>query len=71
MMKTATPGHTCTLPSALLELFAEIIQKGQITIADRYRLRSAILNNNLTDEEKDSINRLFYSIRRGLIKLVD
>lgn len=71
MMKTAISGQTCTLPSALLELFAEIIQKGQMTIDDRYRLRSSILNNNLTEEEKDSINRLFYSIRRGLIKLVD
>lgn len=70
MINTATSGQTCTLPSALLELFAEIIQKGQMTIDHRYRLRSAILNNNLTDEEKDSINRLFYSIRRGLITLV-
>lgn len=71
MMKTAISGQTCSLPSALLELFAEIIQNGQMTIDDRYRLRSSILNNNLTEEEKDSINRLFYSIRRGLIKLVD
>ncbi|MGB5963720.1 MAG: hypothetical protein WBG73_23995 [Coleofasciculaceae cyanobacterium] len=70
MLKTATSGQTCTLPSALLELFAEIIQKGEMTIDHRYRLRSAILNNNLTNEEKDSINRLFYSIRRGLITLV-
>lgn len=70
-MKKNTSEQTCTLPSAYLELFADIIQKGQITIDQRYWLRSAILNNHLNEEEKDSINRLLYSVRRGLLKLVD
>lgn len=70
-MKTNTSEKTCTLPSAYLELFAQIIQKGQMTVDERYRLRSAILNNHLNQEEKDSINRLLYSVRRGLLKLVD
>ena len=70
-MKNYNLKQACTLPSAELELFAEIIQKGEITIADSDRLRSALSNNSLNEEEKDSINRLLYSVRRGLLQLVE
>lgn len=70
-MKTTNSGQTCTLPSASLELFAQVIQNGQITPAEHYRLSRAVLSNTLTQEEKDSINRLLYSVRRGLLNLVE
>lgn len=70
-MKTSNSGQTCTLPSASLELFAQVIQNGQITLAEHYRLSSDVLNKTLTEEEKDSINRLLYSVRRGLLQLVE
>jgi hypothetical protein len=70
-MNTANSGRACSLPSKPLELFAEVIQKGQIERTDRYRLRTALLNYSLTEEENDSINRLLYSVRRGLLKVVD
>lgn len=70
-MRSSNLRQACTLPSASLELFAEIIQKGQITAADHYRLSRALSNNSLDEEEKDSINRLLYSVRRGLLQLVE
>jgi hypothetical protein len=70
-MNTTNFGQACTLPNALIELFAEVIQKGQITFDHRYRLRTALLSHSLTEDEQDSINRLLYSVRRGLVKIVD
>lgn len=69
-MKDASLCQVCPLPSTLAELFAEVNQKGQLTLTDRYRLRAAILNNPLSEDEFDLINRLLYSVRRGLLKLV-
>jgi hypothetical protein len=68
-MKDATLCQVCPLPSTLAELFAEVNQKGQLTLTDRYRLRAAILNNPLNQDEFDLINRLLYSVRRGLLKV--
>jgi hypothetical protein len=69
-MKDATLCQVCPLPSTLAELFAEVNQKGQLTLTDRYRLRAAILNNPLNQDEFDLINRLLYAVRRGLLKVV-
>ncbi|HEY9901070.1 MAG TPA: hypothetical protein V6D43_01355 [Candidatus Sericytochromatia bacterium] len=63
--------QACALPSTLLELFAEVIQQGKITFSHRYTMRTALLSPSLTEDEKDSINRLLYSVRRGLVKVVD
>jgi hypothetical protein len=63
--------QACALPSTLLELFAEVIQQGKITFSHRYTMRTALLSHSLTEDEKDSINRLLYSVRRGLVKVVD
>lgn len=70
-MKTINYGQTCALPSRLLDLFAEVIQKGKITLDDRYTLKTEILNAPLTEDEKDSINRLVYSVKRGLLEVVE
>ena len=59
------------LPSALGELFAKTNDTGEITLADRYGLMAAILNESLSQEEEFSINRLLRAVRRGRIKLVD
>lgn len=70
-MKTTNYGQTCVLPSRLLDLFAEVIQKGELTLDDRSKLKTEILNTPLTEEEKDSINRLVYSVKRGLLDVVE
>ncbi len=64
-----TPIHL--IPSALAELFAEVNHNGYITLADRYGLMAAIFDENLTEEDKRSIDRLLRSVCRGKIKLVN
>ncbi|MGF1495324.1 MAG: hypothetical protein ACFB8W_00675 [Elainellaceae cyanobacterium] len=40
-------------------------------MADRYGLMAAILNSNLSQEEREAIDRILWSVRRGRIKMVD
>ena len=46
------------LPCAIADLTAQVTSSGQITVADRYGLMTAILNDNLSDDERDAIDRL-------------
>lgn len=64
-----TPIHL--IPSALGELFAEVNDTGCITLADRYGLMAAIFDDSLTEEDKQSIDRLLRAVHRGRIKLVN
>ncbi|MBD2484359.1 hypothetical protein [Planktothrix sp. FACHB-1365] len=58
-------------PIPLEELFGQIMFSSVVTRSDRQHLRSAILGESLTDDEKAIINRLLYNVRRGWVKLVD
>lgn len=59
------------LPTALSDLFAEVTSTGNITLADRYGLKAAILENGLSEEEQTMLDRLLYSVRRGRLQMVD
>jgi hypothetical protein len=59
------------LPTALYELFATASVSGRLTLADRYGLMAALLEESLLDEELCVINRLLYAVRQGRIALVD
>jgi hypothetical protein len=59
------------LPGAISDLFAQVSTSGKITLADRYGLMAALLEESLTQEERDSIERLLRSVRRGRLKIVD
>lgn len=59
------------LPSGLGELFAKVNTTGEITLADRYGLMAAILDESLSQEEQFSINRVLRSVCRGKIKVVN
>ncbi len=61
------PAHL--IPGAIPELFAKVSSSGKITIADRYGLKSALLQDSLTSEERDSIDRLLRAAYRGRLKL--
>jgi hypothetical protein len=61
----------CLLPGAIADLFAQANESGRLTQADCYGLKAAILSNNTTAEEKASINRLLYAIRRRRIQIDD
>jgi len=59
------------LPNALPELFAQVSATGQLTQADRYGLLAAFLDQAIEPDQHRMIDRIFYGIRRGWIKLVD
>ena len=59
------------LPGAVSELFAQASSSGKITKADQYGLMAALLEDSLTQEEKDSIERLIRAWRRGRMRIVE
>ncbi|MEO0489485.1 MAG: hypothetical protein AAF215_07250 [Cyanobacteria bacterium P01_A01_bin.123] len=59
------------LPGALSELFARSSTTGQITLADRYGLMAALLEDALTEEDQRVLNRLLRAICKGQIAIVD
>lgn len=58
-------------PVALDEMFARIWNAGQLTRAERRTLKSVVLNNSLSQEEQDVLNRIFHAVRRGWLKICD
>ncbi|MFB2879207.1 hypothetical protein [Floridanema aerugineum] len=52
-------------------LCGQIMVTGRITISDRYQIRSALLNDTLSEPEQILINRLLYGIRHGLLRIID
>ncbi|MGB7442620.1 MAG: hypothetical protein WA919_16270 [Coleofasciculaceae cyanobacterium] len=59
------------LPGALSELFAQTTISGCITVADRYGLMAALLEEKLDLEERRVIDRLLAAVRRGRLQLSD
>ncbi len=59
------------LPGAIAELFAHASESRVITLADRYGLMAALLEDNLSRDEHDSINRLLRALQRGTYQTVD
>lgn len=59
------------LKSALSEMFAQVSQTGALTLADRYGLLAAVMDESLTEEERRAIDRLLRAVCRGRVRLVD
>ena len=59
------------LPGAISDLFVQVSCSGNITLADRYGLMAAILEDSLSEEERASIDRLLYSLYRRRMKVVN
>jgi len=59
------------LPGAIAELFAQSSLSGELTLADRYGLMAAMLDESLTDDERQAVDRLLRAIKRGQFRLVD
>ena len=70
-MKNPNLCKVCLLPNAIADLYADVIEDGKITLPNRYGLMASVLDNSLTEEEEQSINRLLYAVRRGRLKVVD
>jgi hypothetical protein len=59
------------LPGAISEMLASVTDTGYLTLADRYGLMAAVLDESLEDEYKLSINRLLRSVLKGRVKIVN
>ena len=57
------------LPGSISEILASTSKTGSLTVADRYGLMAAILDEHLDEEERMAINRLLRAVIRGRIKL--
>ncbi|WP_017718728.1 hypothetical protein [Kamptonema formosum] len=53
------------------ELFAESMRSGYITDTNCFRLRAALLEGSLSEEERAIVTRILYSLRRGTLKITD
>lgn len=58
------------IPGALSDLFAQVSSSGRITLADQYGLMAALLEEELAEHERASIDRLLYALKRGRLKVV-
>ncbi|MEA5417851.1 hypothetical protein VB712_01360 [Spirulina sp. CCNP1310] len=63
--------HPQLLPGALSDLFAHVSVTGELTLADRYGLMAALLEEPLLTEERASIDRLLRATRAGRAQVVD
>ncbi|GAB4286939.1 MAG: hypothetical protein Fur0025_19940 [Oscillatoriaceae cyanobacterium] len=59
------------LPGAIIEIMASVSSSGCLTLADRYGLLAAILEENITDEERHCLDRLFRALYRGRVAVVN
>lgn len=62
---------TNLLPFGISELFAQASKTRALTKADRYGLMTAIMDDSITEEERQAIDRLLYAIRRGRLQMVN
>jgi hypothetical protein len=61
----------CLLPDAIADLFAQVSCSGKITLADRYGLMAALLDDSLTCQDRELLDRLLRALYRGRLKVVD
>ncbi|MFB2896821.1 hypothetical protein ACE1CI_28245 [Aerosakkonemataceae cyanobacterium BLCC-F50] len=59
------------LPNAISELYAQVSNSGQVTLADRYGLMAAVLDESLDEEERMAVNRIIRAIYRKKLAVVD
>lgn len=59
------------LPGSIAEILASSSETGELTLADRYGLLAATLEEKLNEEEIRAINRLLRAVVKGRIKVVD
>ncbi len=59
------------IPGAISDLFAQVTTSGKITLADRYGLMAAVLEDSMSEDERSAIDRLLRSLCRGRIQVVN
>jgi hypothetical protein len=61
--------QVCLLPTALIEMAIAVHRSGKLTLADRYGLLAALLDESLPEIDRQQLNRLLYSLRRGRLEV--
>lgn len=59
------------LPTAISELLVQVTITGQLTLADRYGLLAAVLDDSLSEEDRRAVNRILHALRKGRVQVVD
>ncbi|MFW6357824.1 MAG: hypothetical protein ACOC0N_01210 [Chroococcales cyanobacterium] len=59
------------IPGAIPEILASSSETGLITLADRYGLMAATLDESLCEEDRRCVDRLLRAIVKGRIKVTD
>lgn len=58
------------IPGAISEILASSSETGTLTLADRYGLLAAILDESLAEEERRAVNRLLFAVRKGRVRVI-
>lgn len=53
------------------QVFGQVMTSCVMTDSDREVIKSTILDENLSKEEKAIINRILYNVRRGFVRLLN
>lgn len=56
------------IPGAVSALFASATERGYLTLADRYGLLAATLDESLTETERRALDRLLRAVAKGRIR---
>jgi len=59
------------IPGAISEILASVTDTGSLTLADRYGLMAAVLDDSLDEQDRYSLNRLLRSVLKGKVKIVN
>jgi hypothetical protein len=57
------------LPGAVFEILASTTETGVLTLADRYGLMAAAMEESLDEEETLALNRLIRGVVKGKVKI--
>ncbi|MBP0018261.1 MAG: hypothetical protein J7647_12035 [Cyanobacteria bacterium SBLK] len=56
------------LPGAIFEILASAMKTRQLSLCDRYGLMAASMDDNLDEEERETVNRILWAVSRGKIQ---
>ncbi|MCP2730830.1 hypothetical protein [Limnofasciculus baicalensis] len=70
-MEKLYPQEVGTNSSELIQLFSETMNNRQISFADWYQLMTEPWDDTYSADAEDTLNRMIYGVRHGLVKVVD
>lgn len=70
-MNKLYPEEVRTSRSQLVQLFSDTMNNRQISFADWYQLMTAPWDDTYSADAEDTLNRMIYGVRHGLVKVVD